>query len=108
MKVHGFYISMQCIINRLGRCPCSLSLWSIVPQSETQSIHFPGSDASHSSLMIHPLIVLYTHCMIIKQVCSLQVTDSDVAAFRSIVGNNMITDPADVEPYNIDWMRHYQ
>ena len=38
----------------------------------------------------------------------MQVTDGDLDAFRSIVGNHMLTDPADMESYNIDWMRQYK
>ncbi|XP_065903226.1 D-2-hydroxyglutarate dehydrogenase, mitochondrial-like [Dysidea avara] len=34
------------------------------------------------------------------------VTADDVTVFRDIVGSNILTEPDDVEPYNVDWMRN--
>jgi len=36
----------------------------------------------------------------------MQVTNDDVSTFQAIVGSNMFTDPYDVEPYNVDWMKN--
>ncbi|XP_065904773.1 D-2-hydroxyglutarate dehydrogenase, mitochondrial-like [Dysidea avara] len=37
-----------------------------------------------------------------------KVTGVDLAHFRSIVGNNMLTDTTDMQPYNTDWLRTRQ
>jgi len=37
-----------------------------------------------------------------------QVTVADLSHFKSIVGNNMLTDIADIQPYNTDWLKSRQ
>lgn len=59
-------------------------------------------DTSHSSAhRTHPLFT----CKIIPKLHP-QVTELDLQEFRSIVGERVLTDSSDVEPYNVDWLRN--
>lgn len=33
------------------------------------------------------------------------MNDVDIELFQSVLGDRVLTDPALVEPYNVDWMR---
>ena len=42
----------------------------------------------------------------VPQHCILQVSSRDVGYFTSVVGHsNVLTDPHELEPYNVDWLR---